>query len=174
MLLCISSFAPVAAASKSAKYKAAEKKYLAYINKNRTGYGSYEIVDVDSNGIPELLISNKKTWKNELYTYNAKTKKMIKLKSLHMGNRTGGSQLIQYSRSKHTVMLLTGDTKSYTYYIYKVKGTKASLVLKASASMDWRTRKTTYKLNGAMVSRTKFNSKWKSYLKGGKYLSKTA
>lgn len=55
---------PVSASAASAKYTKATKAYESWMKKNCSkpySYAYYDIVDIDQNGIPELLLSNQYT-----------------------------------------------------------------------------------------------------------------
>lgn len=72
-ILCIGMTLPVMAAS--SKYNAAVSSYKKYMKGKR---GSYKIVDVDGNGIPELLMHNSSAGINEFGYLQSKNKKKCK------------------------------------------------------------------------------------------------
>ena len=75
--LCMTTTTPAMAAS--SKYNEAVSNYRRYM---RMQNGRYKIVDIDGNGIPELLTH---TWRNEIYTYNPKLGREYVWGQLHMG-----------------------------------------------------------------------------------------
>ena len=70
IVMCMGMTVPVMAAS--SKYNAAVASYKRYM---RGKCGSYLIVDIDGNGVPELLFHNTTGWYNEIRSYNTRTKK---------------------------------------------------------------------------------------------------
>lgn len=163
-VLCFSIPVPVMAAS--AKYNAAVSCYKKYIGKNS---GTYRIIDLDSNGIPELVMHNKSNYCNEVFTYNTSTRKMKCLKSIGMGK--GYNMRVQYSKGKHQVVLPTASTGGSIIYIYTVKGQKISKVLEAEYINGRFERfgseyRLGYKINGKRVSLSTYNKKLAAATKG--------
>lgn len=109
------------AASASAQTSAAKakSKYSSFVKKNRIN--SYKVVDIDKNGIPELLYFDSKTLKQVVSSYNAKTGKMVTLCS----SKTGKICDIYYKVSAHKVVLRFNSTGDNNFYVYQVKGLKA-------------------------------------------------
>ncbi len=125
--------------------KQAKKKYDKYIESH--DLASSVIVDIDKNGIPELLCFKRSNLKAYAFTYNKKTKKMVKLCSRSSGKGYGS----YYSVKKKQVVLCSSNTGGSSWYVYKISGTKAKLVKKCVS-----TRKGvgsfTYKINSKRVS----------------------
>lgn len=145
----------------SAKYNAAVASYRSYVRGKR---GNYKIVDIDGNGIPELIMHNCSWGLNEVRTYNPKTRKNIRLGSIGYGK--GYNMVMKYSRKCHTVMLSNYNTGGAMYYIYKIKGTKSTRVVKAEAfngKFD-----SGYKINGRKVSHSTYNRMINKYMKNSK------
>ena len=163
-VLCLGMSVPTMAAS--SKYKAAVKAYRKYESRYR---GNGKIVDLDKNGIPELLYHNQTKGRNEIYTYNAKTKKMKLLVKVSYGGKAG-SYPIKYSVKKHTVLMMQADTGGSNIYVYRIKGLKKTKLLKATyengkfARFD-PTSSRSFSLNGKKVSEAKYNQKLNSYMK---------
>lgn len=135
----------------------ANKKYWRYID--GLWNCKTKIVDVDKNGIPELLIKDNDNWKVVAYTYNPSTSKMVKLKSLQFGK--GG--LLRYNVKNHYLSFVTADTGGYREYMYKLSGSK----LKKVRTIEWcngRFEKQGYKIKKKRIS----TAKYKKYLKGFK------
>ncbi|MCD8020772.1 MAG: hypothetical protein LUF92_14710, partial [Clostridiales bacterium] len=82
--IMVSNGVSVAAASATTtkKYQAAVARYEKFTKKRG---GNYKIVDIDGNGIPELLFHNEKNCKDQVYTYNYKKNKMILLAKIDPG-----------------------------------------------------------------------------------------
>lgn len=162
VLLCIPAAAPVSAAS--AKYTRAEKAYKKWISKNQVVH--YDIVDIDGNGIPELLAAN--YGESRVYTYHNGKKKMVLLKKIDSG-RAGmsGASAITYNCKKKTFTLLTGSTADATKYVYSVKNRKASkeLTLTYDYGRYTASRKPTYYKNGKKVSRSTYKKALKTTTK---------
>ena len=171
VMLCMSAAAPVMAANRNQAI--AISKYKSYLKKNK---GQYSMVDIDRNGIPELVFYNLTKMRNELFTYNPKTKKMICLKYMYWYKNWA---MPKYSVSKHTVVFPVSDTGGHRYYAYRVSGTRAKLVLRTEyisgrlARLGPKYRKA-YKVNGKKVSRAVYNAKLASVTRGGRYPSKVS
>ena len=158
-ILCIGMTVPVMAAS--SKYNAAVSSYKKYMRGKR---GSYKIVDVDGNGIPELLMHNSSAGINEVRTYNPKTRKNVRVGSIGYGK--GYNLPIKYSRSCHTVMVCNANTGGSEYYIYKIKGTKATRVVRAERFNG--KFKSGYAINGRKVGYSTYNRTINRYMKNAK------
>ena len=111
VILCMGMTVPAMAAS-SRYYNAAVSSYKKYVKGKR---GSYKIVDIDGNGIPELLMHNSSAGINEIRTYNPKTRKNVRAASVGYGK--GYNFPIKYSRTCHTVMLCNANTGGTEYCI---------------------------------------------------------
>lgn len=164
MMLCISMSVPTMAAS--AKYNAAVASYRQLINQSS---GRYKVIDLDRNGIPELIVYNSSKWANEVYTYNAGTGKKKRLKSVQVGKSYNARA--QYSKRKHQVAFYTSNTGGSTTYVYTVKGLKATKSLEAEYLNGRYGRfdpayRMGFKINGNRVSQSTYNKKINAALKG--------
>ena len=157
VILCLSMLTPVYAAS--SKYNTAVKKYRKYMNSENSSNKCYKIVDIDGNGVPELLFH---TWTdNRVCTYNPKTKRVVCLGIIGCGK--GYYLPIAYSRKTHCVMISNANTGGNIKEIYKINGTKAKLVVRAEAfngKFD-----SGYKVNGKKVRKSTYNKMIKKYMK---------
>ena len=171
VMLCMSAAAPVMAANRNQAIAIA--KYKSYLKKNK---GRYSMVDIDRNGIPELVLHNTTKRRNELFTYSPKLKRTVCLKCQYWYKNQA---MPKYSVSKHTVVFPTSDTGGHRYYAYRVSGTKAKLVLRTEyingrfARLGPKYRKA-YKVNGKKVSRAVYSSKLAAVSRGGRYPSKVS
>lgn len=158
--------------AKSKKYNLAVKKYKKYLkNKN----GTYEIVDIDKNGIPELLFHNDSTADHYVFTYDRKDKKMIKIRQQVSGKAY--YMPVMYNAKKHQVNFRSGATQAYTGdIIYKISGKKAKKVIKFESYCEKNWKKNTshmvYLINGKKKNYKTYNKKYKKYLKGFKECKK--
>lgn len=135
----------------------ATEKYKNYV-KNLWNC-KYKIIDVDKNGIPELLIKDNDNYKVIAYTYNSKSNKMVKIKSLSFGK--GG--MLKYNTKSHCLSFVTADTGGFREYIYKLSGTR----LKAVRTITYNNGK--FGKQGYKIKKKKISSaKYKKYLKGFK------
>ena len=136
-------------------------RYKKYIN---SLYGStYKIIDVDKNGIPELLIKDFDNWEVRAYTYNPTSSKMVKLKTLRYGK--GG--ILEYNTTTHYLGFVTGDTGGYTEYIYKLSGVKLKKVTTIKFC-NGKFEKEGYKINKKRVSIKKYKKYYKKRIKSFK------
>lgn len=164
LIMCFGMSTPTMAAS--SKYKAAVASYRQLIGQSG---GDYKIVDLDGNGVPELVVYNSSKWANEVYTYNVNTGKKKCLKSVGVGK--GYNMRAQYFKKKHQVALPTANTGGNSLYIYKIKGQSATKSLEAEylngryGRFDPAYRQG-YKINGKRVSYATYKKKVSSALKG--------
>lgn len=164
VMLCISMSVPTMAAS--AKYNAAVASYRQLINQSS---GRYKVIDLDGNGVPELIVYNSSRWANQVYTYNTSTGKKKCLKTVPVGKSYNARA--QYSKSKHQVAFYTSNTGGNTIYIYTVKGLKVTKSLEAEYLNGRYGRfdsayRMGYKINGKRVSLSIYNKKVTAALKG--------
>lgn len=153
VLLCILNATSAMAAS--SRYSRAVASYQRYM---RMQNGRYRIVDIDGNGIPELLAH---TWRNEVYTYNPKTGKMVCVGAIAYGK--GYNMPIVYSKTSHTVMISSYNTGGSVREIYKINGVKFRRLVEAEAfngKFD-----NGYKVNGKRVSQYTYNKSISRYMK---------
>ncbi len=164
--LCFGIRVPSMAASK--KYTAASNSYKAYVKKNKGKYDKtkYKIVDIDKNGIPELVIHNGKREQNEVYTYNYSKRKMVLLKRKDYLRLYNGG--VGYSTSKKSFVLSAAGFRVWYYDFYKVSGTTVKKVASFTEEYD-RNGRYYYCLNGKKVSKKTYQAKWKSVYKGYKF-----
>lgn len=169
VMLCMGTAAPVMAASGDQAIAIA--KYKAYLKKNK---GWYSMIDIDGNGIPELIIHNRTKMRNELYTYSPSAKRTVCLKYMGWGKDW---MKPKYSRTLHTVLFPISDTGGYKWYAYQVSGTKAKLVLRTEYINGRHARlgskyKKGYKVNGKRVSKATYSAKMATVAAGSRYPSK--
>ena len=169
VMLCMGTAAPVMAASGDQAIAIA--KYKAYLKKNK---GWYSMIDIDGNGIPELIIHNRTKMRNELYTYSPRAKRTVCLKYMEWGKDW---MKPKYSRTLHTVLFPISDTGGYKWYAYRVGGTKAKLVLRTEYINGRHARlgskyKKGYKVNGKRVSKATYSAKMATVAAGSRCPSK--
>ena len=155
-VLCLGIAVPASATS--SKYSAATNAYYSYM-RGKSGY--YKIVDIDKNGVPELLINDRSKTANEIYTYNTKTRRIVRLGSIMYGK--GYRMPIYYSRTSHTAMICNANTGGQTYYLYKINGTRATRLVNGEVYNG--KFQSGYSINGRKVSRTTFRKTIRKYMK---------
>lgn len=163
VLICSNTMPAMAA---SAAYTAATKAYKTYMSK-RSVFGS-KIVDVDKNGIPELLMQCNYSgkWYYTLCTYNKKTKKVVILKKVEAGKDF--PECLQYNVSKKQVYFNQSSTGGAKEIIVKVNGTKISTVSTFQSIRNYPGFTYTYKVNGKKVSYNTWSQKRTAARKGFK------
>ncbi|MDO4299270.1 MAG: hypothetical protein Q4C59_12480 [Lachnospiraceae bacterium] len=175
MLLCFAGTVPAAAVT--ANYTRASKAYKAWLKKMTSGqYNSleYDIVDLDGNGIPELMASgySKEGPYSYVYTYDAKKGKMVRLKKLGLGRIMGSG--ITYKKSKKMFIIMSSDTARSRIWFYKVKGTK---ITKAAVyefrSLTQYPKGPNYLINNKKCSQSTYTKKIKNAQKGFRSLRYT-
>ena len=117
-------------------------------------------MDIDKNGIPELLCSSLHK-ENRLYTYDYSKKKMVLLVKSDLGRNWPNSEIMMYNTSKKTVEILFMDTKKSIRKFYQLKGTK----LKTIKTYEWGS---VCKINGKKCSRSTYSKKLNKDLKSYK------
>ncbi|MDO4339872.1 MAG: hypothetical protein Q4C91_17550 [Eubacteriales bacterium] len=164
LVLVFSNTMPAMAAS--ASYTAASKAYKTYMSK-RSVNGS-KIVDVDKNGIPELLMKCKYNgyWYYTLCTYNKSTRKVVVLKRVSFGKDYPAC--FQYNTSKKQVYFNQESTGGMIETVFKVNGTKVSKVISFRSMRNYPGFTYTYQVNGKKVSYNTWSKKRTSTLKGFK------
>lgn len=138
--------------------------YSDYLNRNlATRYNSYgyDIVDINGDGTPELLFTQMIGGKSYLYTYNAATNTMKKLKAAKLGK---SSPIMYYSTKKHQVCFVQGDTGGYSYTVWQYKGKKIKKKYKIRY-YNGRLKKQGYRYNGNAISLSKGKKKVKKITK---------
>lgn len=158
VFMCFTTTVPTMAASSA--YRAAVSSYMNYM-RGKTGY--YKIIDVDGNGIPELIANNRTRGYNynEIQTYNPQTKRNIRVAKIGYGK--GQNMPFKVSRTCHTVMLPNGNTGGMLYSIYKINGTSAKEIVKAEC-FNGKFQKG-YAINGKKVSKAKYDKTIVKYMK---------
>lgn len=154
---------PVSASAASAKYTKATKAYESWMKKNCSKpyfYAYYDIVDIDQNGIPELLLSNQYT-QNRLYTYDYSKKKMVLLAKSDLGRNFPNEKIMMYNTKKKTVEIVFWDTQKTVRKFYQVKGTK----LKTIKTYEWGG---TCRINGKKCSDSAYHKNLDKDLKSYK------
>lgn len=146
MMLCLLLLpATVNAASAKSKAKKEYKTFIAHKNCD------YKIVDVDGNGIPELLMKYRGL--NLVYGYNKKQGKMVQLISSDSGRYQDSTASIFYSKKYHKVGISCGYFGGQEIKFYKISGKKAKL------KSTYESYRGSYTINGSSVSEDTFNSK---------------
>ncbi len=141
--------------------KTVTKAYKKYVSEN--SITKYKQVDIDGNGIRELLYRDV-SWNVGVCTYNSKKKKVVKIKSVAVGK---AEPKIYYNKSKKSFFLIHADTGGYECYAIRLKGTKKTTKRKMLYT-NGKFKKVRYKINGKKVSQDKFLDilndyyKWKS------------
>lgn len=137
----------------------AKKQYRSFLSKNNIG--GHAIVDIDANGIPELIYFNNSTWKNVVMTYDKSAKKMKVLCSMASGKGYG----CYYSYKNRQVALSTGSTGGSTWKIYKISGTRATLSVTYTCKHGGIGSKWVCTKNGKSISSTTFTNAINAYYK---------
>lgn len=139
------------AQSKADKAKAC---YLTYLENHcsRSEFGNYyDIVDINGDKVPELLLSKWNENRSYLFTYNAAAGKMKKLKSREFGRLYTG---VFYAKKKHLVSFGMADTAGSSYIVYKYTGKKLKKLYKVEY-YNWKGSKKGYWYNGKKISDTR-------------------
>ena len=157
IVMCMGMTVPAMAAS--SKYNAAVASYKRYM---RGKCGSYLIVDIDGNGVPELLFHNTTGWYNEIRSYNTRAKKSVRLKSSGFGK--GYNMPMKYSKRCHTVILPSASTGGGREVIYRVRGTKASKICTVETRNN-KFGKSGYYISGKKVSTSAYNKTYNKYMR---------
>ena len=153
------------AADASTKADRARACYSAFLNRklvassyNRYGY---DIVDINGDQVPELLLSQMIGGKSYMYTYDVSVDKVKKLKGSTLGKAAPG---MYYSVKKHQVCFIQADTGGGSYTIWQYKGKKLKKKMKLKYyNGKFRTRG--YTCNGKSISFKKGNKKIQKILR---------
>lgn len=149
----------------------AENYYYLYLSQtalsgsNEYDSDCYDIVDINGDKIPELLLA-KQSGTTYLYTFDFSTYRLRELKSRPLGKMKVD---MYYSKKKHLVCFIQGDTGGKTYTVFKYKGKK----VKKQYKLTWyngRYTKEGYKYNGKRISQSKGERKEKNITKKFKEL----
>lgn len=114
----------IAKLTPTTRYSKAKQTYTSWLSNNAEKYEYYDIVDVDKNGIPELLCCGYGT--GRVYTCNYSGKKMVLLKSFSLGRSMPNAEIILYNTSKKMIEYVEWDTRETRRYFCKINGTKIS------------------------------------------------
>lgn len=174
MILCVLTLGMFVSLNVNATSNAqiAENYYYLYLSQTALSgsdeYNSdcYDIVDINGDEIPELLLA-KQSGTAYLYTFDFSTYRLKELKSWPLGKMKAD---MYYSKKKHLVCFLQGDTGGKTYIVFKYKGKK----VKKQYKLRWyngRYTKEGYKYNGKRISQSKGERKEKNITKKFKELS---
>ena len=124
--------------------------------------GRYKVIDIDRNGVPELMYNyhgNKM-----LFTYNKRTRKVVRVK--YMASQSQYNAPMYYnSKKKMFVMVSSDNYGNQTYRFFKLSGTKVSNKGTCSCTNNAYGR-TVYRVKGKIVTRSKYNRQVKIMLKG--------
>lgn len=149
---------------KSPHYNEAVKKFKQFIKKENNN-AIYEIVDINRDGLPELLFQDNIKHKCKVFIY--KSKKVKKL----MSKETARSFLpINYNTKKHQIHYVVGQYGGCEEYIYKIgkSNTKKLITFSISNCKSNVTCTNLFYINQKEVSYEKYNKVYKSYTKGFK------
>ena len=133
MMCCLLITVPVSAAKKPSKKtvaKAYEKFLKKHIWNSRRYTGQEEtidtFVDINKDGIPELVVQYPNGTKYGVLVYTYKKGKVVRMTSKK--GYIGISSVSQQKNKKYLVLQWTQDRESSGYDVYQMKGTKLKLV----------------------------------------------
>ena len=118
--------------------------YIRFLNGNPAD--KYDIVDIDGDGIAEFFTLNEGAGAT-MYRYNAKKDKVRELHKYQVGK----ASTIYYSKEKHQVVFVTGDTGGGEFATYKYEDGE----LKEIEMLVWQNGKFEeegYTYNGTEIS----------------------
>ena len=127
------------------------KSYTTY--RKKEGITRYKLVDIDNNGIQEMIYYRR--FQCGFCTYDAKKKNVLPLAEVEVGHSI---PFAYYSTKKHTVILYTLTTKTSDTFEYLLSGKKISLQTHLVYDNTERGG-AKYYINGKKVSQKK-NAKW--------------
>lgn len=133
MMCCLLITVPVSAAKKPSK-KTVAKAYEKFLKKHiwnsrrYTGQGETidTFVDINKDGIPELVVQYPNGTKYGVLVYTYKKGKVVRMTSKK--GYIGISSVSQQKNKKYLVLQWTQDRESSGYDVYQMKGTKLKLV----------------------------------------------
>ena len=124
-----------------------DKAVQCYIRFLKDNYEQkYDVIDIDGDGISELLTLNGGS-SAAMYRYDSKKDKVKKLHSYQLGK----ASTMYYSKEKHQVVFITGDTGGGEFDTYKY----ADGELKKIETLIWhngRFEEECYTYNGEKIS----------------------
>ena len=165
---------PCSAKAASAKWKKACKAYSTYLEKNESHYNmnydvtsfnpegnntiySFMLVDLDKNGIPELLGIHYKNAKSALinaFTY--KNGEVKKLKEFTAVSTAQGSYVSYICRQRHFHLNYEGGFVGYNYCAYKLKS--GEFYLYAQKNYEAIIGRNTITVNGKKTTSSRYNT----------------
>jgi len=130
-------------------------EYKKYIAQGGWGDGYFDIVDINKDSTPELLVSTDKAmW---VYTYDKKNGKYVKLiKSAP----NGYAYRIYYNTKYHEVGLYSEQNDRETFAVYKISASKATKKMTGERRFFVSNG---YWINGKKVSSSTYSKKYRSY-----------
>lgn len=169
----------------TAKWKNACKAYGAYLAKNKSrfkaGMGEFEktnkesckkadsflIVDLDKNGIPELVVNHPYSYKSDhIYVYTYRAGKIVQIKDtngekgelagINISCQANGWYSVYKCKKNHLHVNWSGGMFGYENSIYTVN--KGKLKLYAKETEDNIRDFKSYEINGRRVSSKKYNA----------------
>jgi len=146
-----------ATVSALSKKEQAMNAYKNFLNRHT---GKSAIVDLDKNGVPELVYSEPMLY-GAVYTYNVKKGKRVCLKKV----RYGKDGYIGYHKKKKMFVLCNSDTGGGRYVFFKVKKGKA-IQKKKYIWVNGKHEPQKATINGKTYSRDSFFSRLNKEEKG--------
>lgn len=169
----------------TAKWKNACKAYSAYLAKNKSRFkagmdefeknnkesykkvDSFLIVDLDKNGIPELVVKHPHSYKSDfIYVYTYKTGKIVQIRdangkkgewaNINISCQANGWYSVYKCKANHLHVNWSGGMFGYENSIYTVS--KGKLKLYAKEMEDNIRNFKAYEINGKSVSIQKYNA----------------
>lgn len=188
----------------SSKWKKACKAYRSYLAQNESHFqvrmdwhytnnesykktSSFMIMDMDKNGVPELIAYHINGYKKAniyVYTYkNGKVKRVVNAAkqstfsssyekyTIFASYYTGGSAS-SYGCSRRHLHLYLGNGAGYSEYVYTMEGGKLKMYAEEQFnSLEGYHR---YKINGKYVSAAKYNSNKKKCVQKKNFVGNNA
>lgn len=145
-----------------------QKFLLRYDDNLSSEEQSVACIDVDENGIPELLVLDREIeFDNTIYSYSPSEQKMVIIQKQLFGK--GSSMSVFYNKEKHVVVLPHGDTGGYDYTFYQISDKKATPIKTFDTDIidkHLATQRIAYLIDGKEVSESEFNSQFETETQG--------
>lgn len=182
ILIMIATLGETEVKAASKKWKKACKSYKTFLAKNVSKFEIVELdfetqnsenykksshfmlVDLDKNGVPELVTLYNMAYKqSRLHIFTYKKGKVIPVKdsngniaSIDVSTNAAGYYKIYKCKKKHLHVEWNGGNLGYDYTVYRMKKGKLQKYLKHT--QDDLIGKTTYKKNEKVISKKKYES----------------
>lgn len=147
---------PVCAAPSA---KIVENAYSVY--RRKRGVTNYKLVDIDKNGIKEMLFITSE-YRIGVCSYSKAKKKVVKLASVNMGKYY---PYVYYNKGKKQFALSNADTGGARYWVYKVSGAKAKRVKTLKSARQYPSFNYKFYINGKRKSQAAFERAYRKILK---------